>query len=419
MPTMRITKSEVDKLTPTGKSAFYWDEALSGFGLKVSSSGAKSYIAQYRTPGGRSGQTRRVTIGKHGSPWTPETARAEAKRVLGQAAQGEDPAAARSQFRQMPTVADLCDTYIADGTGTKKASTLATDKGRIERHIKPLLGKRKVSDVTQADIRKFLKSVSDGFTASDTKTGPRGRAIVKGGKGTASRTVGLLGGIFSYAIELGLTASNPVHGVKRHPDKKNERFLSAEELGCLGTGLREAETQGVNAKALNIIKLLVFTGARRGEIEGLQWSEVDFQGRRLKLADSKTGQKAMPLNSAAHEVLAALQEQAAEKSGFVFPASKGGGHYLGTPRIWSILRRRIGMEDVRLHDLRHSFASVGVVNGAPLMVVGALLGHANYSTTQRYAHLANDPLAAASEEIGAIMLKAMTGTGQKEEPTPK
>jgi integrase len=410
MPSIRISKSEIDKLTPTGKSALYWDQSLTGFGLKVSSGGAKTYIAQYRTAGGRSGQTRRVTIGKHGSPWTPDSARAEAKRLLGQAAQGEDPAAAKTQFRRMLTVSELCDTYMADGTGTKKASTLAVDRGRIERHIKPLLGKRKVSEITQADIRKFLKNVSEGATASDTKTVTRGRAIVKGGKGTASRTVGLLGGIFTYAIELGLVQANPVHGVKRYPDKKNERFLTAEELGTLGQGLRQAEAQGVNAKALNIIKLLVFTGARRGEIETLRWSEVDTTGRRLRLEDSKTGQKSMPVNSAALDVLLNLQAAADDRKGFVFPATDGDGHYVGTPRIWSILREQIGLHDVRLHDLRHSFASVGVVNGAPLMVVGALLGHADYSTTQRYAHIANDPIAAASERIGLAMLAALSRT---------
>ncbi|MDY8109405.1 site-specific integrase [Fulvimarina sp. 2208YS6-2-32] len=309
----------------------------------------------------------------------------------------------------MLTVSELCDTYMADGTGTKKASTLPVDKGRIERHIKPLLGKRKVSEINQADIRKFLKNVSEGATASDTKTVSRGRAIVKGGKGTASRTVGLLGGIFTYAIELGLIQANPVRGVKRYPDKRNERFLTGKELATLGHGLSAAEAQGLNGKALNIIKLLVFTGARRGEIEALRWSKVDTAGRRLRLEDSKTGQKSMPLNSAALDILLNLQERAEDRSGFVFPATDGDGHYVGTPRIWSILRERIGLHDVRLHDLRHSFASVGVVNGAPLMVVGALLGHADHSTTQRYAHLAYDPLAAASEQIGQAILEALSG----------
>jgi integrase len=408
MPHIKITKSEVDKLTSSEKEVLYWDEGLRGFGIKLSKAGAKTYIVQYRTPGGRLGKSRRVSIGRHGAPWTPEQARAEAKRILGEAALGRDPAAAKQTFRQMPTVAELCDKYLAEGTGTKKGSTLATDRGRIERHIKPLLGNRKVSEVTQADVKRFLKQIADGATATDVKTTKlRGRARVTGGKGTASRTVGLLGGIFTYAIELGLTTENPARGVKRFPDKKNQRFLSADELARLGKALRDAEDQGVNSKALNIIKLLAFTGARRGEIERLRWSEVDLPGRRLVLADSKTGQKAMPLNSAAVDILSRLSAEGSDRSSYVFKATNGRGFYGGMPRAWKALKANADLEDVRLHDLRHSFASVGVENGTPLFVVGALLGHGDHATTQRYAHLSNDPIAAASEQIGTAILHAM------------
>ena len=407
MPTIRITKSEVDKVLPTGRDLIFWDAAVAGFGLKVSAAGAKTYVVQYRTSGGRSGTTRRVTVGKHGSPWTADAARNEAKRILGQVAQGEDPVLARRDRKATLTVAELCDKYLAEGTGTKKESTLATDRGRIERHIKPLLGGRKVTEVTPADIRKFLKSVAEGATATDVKTGIRGRAIVKGGKGTASRTIGLLGGIFTFAIELGLIKDNPVHGVPRYADKKNERFLSADELGLVGNALREGAEGGINPKALAIIKLLTFTGARRGEIERLRWSEVDIVGNRLRLADSKTGQKSVPLNSAAAEVLEELHRTGSATGEFVFPAAEGMGHYQGTPRVWSALRKKAGLTDVRLHDLRHSFASVGVAGGTSLMIVGALLGHSNHSTTQRYAHLAANPVLAASEEIGEAMRKAL------------
>jgi integrase len=225
--------------------------------------------------------------------------------------------------------------------------------------------------------------------------------------------MGLLGGIFSYAVELQLIKNNPVHGVKRFADKKNERFLTPAEISSLGKGLREAEAQGVNAKALNTIKLLVLTGARRGEIEGLHWKEVSFAERRLRLDDSKTGQKSIPLNSAAMEILKALHDAADDCEGYVFPASEGEGHFTATSHIWSKLRRDIGLPDVRLHDLRHSFASVGVTGGTPLMIVGAILGHRNHSTTQRYAHLADDPVAAASEVIGEQLQRVLLG-GEEE-----
>ncbi|MDX8540079.1 site-specific integrase [Mesorhizobium abyssinicae] len=219
----------------------------------------------------------------------------------------------------------------------------------------------------------------------------------------------MLGGILTYAVELGLLSSNPVRGVQRYPDKKNERFLTAAELGKLGTELTRAEANGINPKAIAIIRLLLFTGARRGEIEQLRWSEVDEQGSRLRLDDSKTGQKTMPLNDAASAILKPLR-QASSSTGFVFAAAKGDGHYQGTPRIWSALRKRIGLADVRIHDLRHSFASVGVTSGTPLMVVGALLGHNDHTTTLRYAHLEADPVSAASSNIGTLLEKALNGT---------
>ena len=406
MAKIKITKTTVEAIAPTECDQIFWDAALKGFGLKITPAGSRVYLVQYRTGGGRSGVTKRVTIGKHGSPWTPDMARTEAKAVLARVTQGSDPAKAKQLDRQMLTISELCDKYLQDGTGTKKESTLSTDKGRIERHIKPLIGKLKLTDVSQGHIKKFIKNVAEGATAIDVKTKKRGRAIVRGGKGAATRTVGLLGGILTYAVELGLLADNPVKGVKRYPDKSNERFLSTAELGKLGAELRRVELVGINPKAIAITRLLVFTGARRGEIERLRWSEVDLTRSKLRLEDSKTGQKTIPLNGAALAVLTTLREASSGK-GFVFPAAKGEGHYVGTPRIWSGLRKRIGLSNVRLHDLRHSFASVGVTGGTPLMIVGALLGHRDHATTMRYAHLAADPVSAAVDDIGLLLENAL------------
>ncbi len=233
---------------------------------------------------------------------------------------------------------------------------------------------------------------------------------MKGGKGTATRTLGLLSGILSYAVSLNLIPENPAHGVERFPDRKNERFLSMEELHVLGDALRSAKAKGVNAKALAIIELLILTGARRGEIERLRWAEVDLVGKQLKLADSKTGQRRIPLNSSALSILASQNRQ--PDSLLVFPAGNGKDHYVGTPRVWATLRKNAGLADVRLHDLRHSFASVGVMSGAPLMIVGKLLGHADHATTQRYAHIAADPIAAASEEIGRQLSSALNAAAE-------
>ena len=292
MPSVKLTKTVVNNANPAAVDRFLWDSELKGFGLKVSKGGRKSYVCQYRTAGGRSGDNRRLTIGQHGSPWTVEMARFEAKQILGRAANGEDPAMEKQDLKKRLSVAELCDQYLLHGCGTKKSSTLATDKGRIERHIKPLIGRKKVQDVTRADVKKVLQDIAQGKTAIDVKTGKRGRAIVKGGQGTATRTVRLLGGIFAYASDCGMIEMSPVVGVKRFADKKGSRYLSQQNLIALGKVLRQAELEDENPSALAIIKLLVFTGARKGEIETLREVSHPY----LKSTLRKGNDKVMPRN---------------------------------------------------------------------------------------------------------------------------
>ena len=414
MPSQKITKTLVDKTQPVGRDYFIWDSDLKGFGLKVSRNGRKSYVCQYRHGGGRSGNSRRITIGVHGSPWTVNQARTEARKLLGRAANGEDPASRRQEDRKRISVAQLCDLYLENGCSTKKQSTITTDKGRIERHIKPLLGRKKITDITRADVSRFLQAVANGKTAADVRTKKRGRAIVKGGKGTATRTVGLLGGIFSYAVDAGLIDTNPVHGVKRYADKKLDRYLSQQELVALGNALQAAEEIPENPSALAIVKLLIFTGARKGEIESLKWCDVDFKTGHLRLSDSKTGQKSIPLNAGGLAILNDLRRT--DGNEYVFPALQGTGHYVGTPKVWRRVRMTAGLADVRLHDLRHSFASIAVSGGLSLPIIGALLGHASSATTQRYAHLGDDPLKSATEIVGDKISAAISGSVAKISP---
>jgi len=402
----KLTKTIVDGAKPSETDYFIWDSYLKGFGIKIAKGGRKSYVCKYRIGSGRSAPTRRMTIGAHGSPWIVDQARSEARKILGQVANGEDPAKEKQDAKKQITVTELCDLYLEQGVATKKPSTISTDKGRIERHIKPLLGKMKVPSVTRADVKRFLQDVASGKTAKDVKTGLRGRAIVRGGKGTATRTVGLLGGIFAYAFDCGFVEINPVHGVKRFPDKKGHRYLSQKELVSLGSALADGKINGVNPYAIAVLKLLIFTGARKNEIQGLRWKEIDFQSGYLMLADSKTGQKSIPLNAGALEILSDLDR--IEGSEYVFPSLSNDRHYVGTPKVWLKIRAAAGLDDVRLHDLRHSFACIAVSGGASLPIIGALLGHSDSATTQRYAHLHDDPLKAASDAVGSKISAALS-----------
>ncbi|SLN18672.1 tyrosine-type recombinase/integrase [Oceanibacterium hippocampi] len=400
----RITKRSVDGAKPGERDQFLWDSDVRGFGVKVTPAGRRVFVLQYR----QHGRVRRYTIGTYGSPWTPEQARAEAVRLLGRVGDGRDPGTEKQAEKTAETVAELCDLYLSsDGCEKKKASTLATDRGRIERHIIPLLGRKRVKDVTTGDVNRFMTDVAKGKTAATIKTGPRGLARVTGGEGTARRTVGLLGGIFTYAVEKGMRPDNPVRAVKRSRDGESDRSLSTEELARLGDALKTAESEDANPYAIAAIRLLVLTGCRKSEILTARWTDVDFEAGQLRLADSKTGPKKVPLGAPALELLAALPRIAGNE--YVLPGGKDGHHLVGLPKVWRRVRDSAGLNDVRLHDLRHSFASVGAAAGMSLPLVGKLLGHRDPKTTARYAHIGADPARAAANRIAGEIALSLAG----------
>src|SRR5262249_30489478 len=197
--------------------------------------------------------------------------------------------------------------------------------------------------------------------------------------------------------------TNPAKGVKLNKVRKRERFLSAEELGRLGEAMDQAERQGVNSSALDIIRLLLLTGARRTEIASLRWGDVDFERGALRLAESKTGEKQIALGAPALKILVGRKQ--GEPTDWVFPAARGKGHFQGMPKIWRNVATAAGLKvgkaagplGVRVHDLRHGFASVAVADGSSLYLVGKILGHTQAATTQRYAHLQLDPLRAVAD----------------------
>jgi len=412
------------------KTTTFYDATLKGFGLVVRPSGSRSWIAEYRPgAGGRNVAKRRIVIGS-ASALSPEQARAEALQILASVRLGADPAADRQTARADMTVSELCDIYLAEGCALKKASTILTDRSRIASHIKPLIGRKRVRELTRPDIERFMRDVAAGKSAADTKTGKQGRSIVRGGKGTATRTVRLLGGIFTWAIAQGYRSDNPTTGIAKFPDGSGERYLSTEELTRLGAAIEQAETSGVprppstskhasklpenqlltiDPWAAGALRLLILTGCRVGEILNLTWRDVDTERGLLFLPDSKTGRKTVVLSDAALAILTRLQ-----RAGRYVIAGASAGQSDETPRRdlkrpWALVRQHAGLEDVRLHDLRHSFASIGAGAGMGLPVIGKLLGHTQASTTARYAHLDADPVRRAANVIAGKITAAMEG----------
>lgn len=396
----RIGLREVRALA-TG--AEIWDAAVPGFGARRQKGPAVSYVLMYRT---REGRQRRLTIGRHGAPWTPDTAREEAKRLLGQIVTGADPAADKRDTRKALTVGELCDAYLGDAEAgrlltrrgqSKKASTLAVDRGRIARHFKPLLGGRPLAAVTRADVEQFMHAVAEGKSAGRVKTKPRGLARVRGGRGTATRAVGLLGAIFSYAVRRGLRPDNPVRGVVRFADGRRERRLSDQEYASLGRALRAAETANIWPPANAAARFLALTGWRSGEALSLRWSEVDLARRTATLADSKTGRSVRPLSHAACDVLRALPRMSSE---LVFPATRGDGPMTGFPKLWARISKLGELPpDITPHVFRHSFASLAGDLGYSEPTIAALVGHKGYSITSRYVHAADAVLLAAADAV--------------------
>lgn len=387
----KLTKRVIDAAQAAAVDSFTWDGEVKGFGLKVTPAGRKIYILQTRFRG----KLRRFTIGVHGSPWTVDQARDQAKRMLTMMLDGEEPTAKASAKASL-TVAELCDRYFKEGCETKKASTVAIDRGRIARHIKPLLGTRLVSEVDHADVVRFMRDIADGKTAANIKTVKRGRARVRGGKGAATRTVGLLGSIFTFAIQEKLRLDNPVKGIAKYPERSFDRVLNINEMRDLAKAvLLEARTG--NTSAAQAILFLFLTGCRKGEALTLRWSFIDFETKCLRLPDSKTGAKLLPLGDPAIKLLKSIPR--VEKCPFVFAGHRSGHHLVGLQKAWKRVKKAAKLDDLRLHDLRHNFISIGASGGESLYILGKVAGHTNATTTQRYAHLQYDPIRDAANRI--------------------
>ncbi|WP_299939460.1 site-specific integrase [uncultured Nitratireductor sp.] len=414
----KLTKSVVDNANPREKQYTVWCSDLKGFGFYVHPSGSKTYFVDYRVDGRR----RRMTIGKHGVLTADQARKLAIETMGGVVLKKADPLLERRTRRNSLTVAQLCDQYMSAaekgqilGRRTnrpKKASTIEIDRGRIARHIKPLLGNKLVIDLARADVTKFMRDVAAGKTARKDRSGKNGaRVEVKGGIGTAARTTGFLGGILTYAVDEGIIPSNPAQGIKLPADGVRTRRLVADEYRALGNALTGDTAEYDTPQAVTGALLLVLTGCRLGEIVKLRWSEVDEEGQCFRLEDSKSGPSVRPVGKEAFNVL----RKAVRVPGnpYVLPALRKNGHYNGLSGAWTRFMERADLEGVTPHTMRHSYASVAGDIGFAESTIAALLGHTTGTVTSRYIHRLDSVLVAAANKVCGEIYRQMTGESGK------
>ena len=415
MPSGKLTTRAVTAANPRDRMFIVYDSQLPGFGLRVMPSGFKSWIVEYRPKGsGRSASKKRMALGS-ASVVPAAEARRVAKDTLAAVRQGADPLAGRRNDRAAVRVAELARSFLTDHVAKKrKPNTVSFYRGILELHVIPNIGTRKAGAVTRADLLRLHNALENTPVM-------------------ANRALAVVGSMYAWAAKIGVVAEgfNPAARIERNREQGRERFLTTDELERLGATLREAETAGLpwevdatkptakhlpkderrrtvtSPHAIAAIRLLILTGCRLREILHLRWAEVDFERGMLHLPDSKTGRKSVVLNAPALAVLDGIPRIGT----FVVAghASNAGGEKPRSDlkRPWAMVCRDARLQGVRLHDLRHSFASVGAAAGLGLPIVGKLLGHTQASTTQKYAHLDNDPLRRASNVIGATLAAAM------------
>jgi integrase len=413
----KLTKRVVDAAEFREKDYVIWDDDLPGFGLRVFASGKCSYVIQYRS----AGRSRRYTIGLHGV-WTPELARKEAKIQLGRVAQGDNPAEERQLDHKSITVKELCDLYLNDlkaglilgkGGRPKKPTTIVTDTGRIHRHIIPLIGTRRVKDLVKADVNKVLKEIMVGKTRVSVKTKKlRGKAIVRGGAGTATRTVGLLGGILTYAVETGIIEINPAHGIRKPKDNVRNRRLTEAEYRTLGDILRNAAKNEKYQMTIEIIRQIALTGCRRTEMITLRWEETDTDASCLRLIDSKEGASTRPIGLPVVEYLENRRDDTLGT--YVFPGQGDHNSFGSFPNHWEKIFDDTPLADITPHVLRHSFASIANDLGFTEVTIAALVGHAKGTVTSKYIHTLDTALIMAADTISGYINGLLDGVEFKQ-----
>ena len=377
----KLTKRLIESTLSQDKDVVLWDSEVKGFCCKITPAGKRVYLLYYRTHDGRQ---RKPKIGDHGV-MTCEEARTIAQRWLNDVSQGGDPSAQKTLMKAMPTVKELFERYMKEHAPRKKEGSRKEDQRLLRQYILPTLGDLKVSSVMREDILKLQHAIHQLST-------------------TANRVLSLLSKAFNLAELWGYRAdaSNPCRHVQKYAETKRERFLSQEEITRLMAVLDAEEKEGKELPpVLCAIRLLLLTGCRLNEILRLSWQEVDFDKSCLFLLDSKRGKRTIYLSPPAVELLQNIPRE--KDHPYVIAGKNKHSHLINLQKPWRRIRKKAGLEDVRIHDLRHTFASVAAAKGLSLPVIGALLGHSQTQTTARYAHLVGQPLLEAVGKVGELI----------------
>ena len=384
--TQRLTQHIVDTQAANGRDRIIFDSQISGLGLRITPTGTKIFVAQARI----AGRKRRITVG-YAADMPLSKARAEAQQMIAAMHAGIDPAAdqrarLRAAAARSVTLRDFSARWLAEHAFPKlKPRTAQGYKEILHRHILPTLGNLSIAAIDREQIERLHLAMAET---------PR----------TANQAVAIIRALLGFAVQHGLKTSNPAASIKPYRENKRERFLSEQEIAAAADAITQAERHGIGPFAAAALRLALFTGARSGEITSIQWSHVDWERRLIRLPDSKNNQpRTIHLSDAAIEVLRATPRAGT----FVVAGSRPGTAYKNLTRAWARARKYAGLTDVRLHDLRHSFASLALGRGVPLAVIGKLLGHKDLASAQRYSHLVRDVVQEASDQVGAAMQAAI------------
>lgn len=389
-----LTKEYIESLQPASKDYVVWDKKQTGFGIKITPQGKRVYIYKYRLS---SRKQQKYTIGKHGQ-MTLQQARKAADDIYVKVRSGVNPMAEKQEYKKALTVSMLCDKYIKEHAEIyKKPRSIAGDKRNIEKHVNPELGNLFVRDVTKNDVERLhLKMQSTPVQANHVRA--------------------LLSKMFSLSEKWGIRneGTNPVKYVKKYTEKPRQRYLSKEEAKRLYDALNTMDIVGNdNFYAIALIRVLWLSGTRGSEFRTAKWEWVNFERNTLELPDSKTGQRTIVLNLSVIQILKSLPR--INDNPYIFPSPVNKNKPLAYPRdTWDKLRHRAKLQDFKMHDLRHTFASLGIEAGLSLPEIGKLLGHKVLSTTQRYAHLRDEQAHRAANIVGDIFYKSLEYTHKME-----